>query len=137
MKETSEKYEDAAEWAWSNYSRTIFPTEMDFLIHLFFVDGNGYKWENGALVQVMYEKPTRDTPWISFDEWKQYSCERKEIYTLWSKSKCVTFPDDIRPDWLEKLFRVLMWTITERPESYIKNQQWIDLAIEKIGRLAK
>jgi hypothetical protein len=112
---TSENYLESAKESYTKFF-SIFPTEMDFLHHLFFVNGNGYDWENGALVELTdADYPGRIIPDISFEEWIGKS-EDRELYPLCEYAKCVNIPDNIKKDWLEKLELALDWA--EKQESF-------------------
>jgi hypothetical protein len=113
-KESSSDYKQASIEAWKKYCNTIFPTEEDFLEHLFFTNGNGYEWNNdGCLVEGISVENNREKPAISFEEWqRKKSSPKRYIYPLCQYARCITFPKNINNDWKEQLLRALDWADT-------------------------
>ena len=114
MKYTPKDYSEASRREYLKYSNSIFPTELDFLVHLFFVNGNGYEWtEDGCLICGIWdvEGEERLPPSITYEEWQVAKCSR-QIYPLCKYAICLTFPETIRKDWKDALIRALEWAET-------------------------
>lgn len=140
-KQSPTDYEAAAKEAYEQYHKSIFPTEEHFLDHMFFVNGNGCEWEDGALVNIFWEPPDpkkeekrakdhddllkikkylgEDTSYYyySFDEWRTAHKE-SYIYPLCEYADAVNVPDNVRPDWLAALKRALDWADTAPHHQY-------------------
>jgi len=109
---------------------TLFPTEAHALHHLFLVNGNGYDWIEGQLVDP-FARPDEEV------HAEQHRCEerllhgvsedlRTQIKAEWAKpaapiiqlsalckyAALCTLPDDIRPDWLAAAKHALAWAWT-------------------------
>lgn len=84
------------------YYPLIFKTRIDVLHHLFYVNGNGYGWRDGELVDVC----------DSFKGRKQKISDHEAVrrskecffafgvqYPLSEYSKINTMPSNVKPDW--------------------------------------
>lgn len=118
--------EDQLQYMADFYPR-IFPTRKHALDQLFCVNGNGFDWVNGELVdddnkyekRYKLRKPIKKAEFPNEESWKQqhefyaelYEGEENKIpmeyqfkwYPLCKFSKLYDCPDDIKPDWKELL----------------------------------
>lgn len=95
-----------------NYPR-IFKNKWDIYHHLFAVNGNGYEWVNGQLVDDYYEdeddedkeyipqESTVPDDWDSNGRENDFTPAKDKIYPLCQYAKMLDIPDDIQPDWKE------------------------------------
>jgi len=103
------------------YSPSLYQRESQILSHLFFVNGNGYEWENGELVDFWHRSETQlGEERKRFLAWLKTllagtSLTRKQrgeilktkvfpgrikIYPLCEFAEIMNIPDDVKPDWL-------------------------------------
>jgi len=104
---TPKDYLESARWAYEHYF-SIFPTELDYLHHVFAVTGTGYEWSEGAPISWHNTGYTRDAPTIPFDKWRK-GRRKYRMYPISEYAGLVVFPDNIQPDWLAALERFLDW----------------------------
>lgn len=130
---------------------TLFPTEAHALHHLFIVNGNGYDWIEGQLVdlfarsdeEVRAERCRREKRLLhGVSEhlraqikaaWAKPAAPIIRLYPLCKYADLCTLPDDIHPDWLAAAKRALAWAWTrERTES---DTHWLLKAKARIEAL--
>lgn len=132
-------YYKSAKYAYKEFF-SIFPTELDFLHHVFFVLGNGYEWEDGfprcyimsrkehvGMYKEMGFSADDFKPTISFEEWLKAKPQQRELYPLCDLTFALETPKNIDPIWKEKLIQALDWA--ETLESY----EWRDEDYKVIG----
>jgi hypothetical protein len=130
---------------------SLFIDENSVLHHLFFVNGNGYEWENGQLVDVFPEYkahiPYAERVAAAKAEYEEnerkHDAEYKEllrrlrqtIYPLSQFSHAVTIPDDVQPDWLEAAQKAMDYALTL--EKNKGDMKWLVVAHKRIESLRK
>lgn len=137
--QSSNIYAVAAEAAFYKYSNNIFPSEKDFLRHLFTVLGNGYGWIDGALITDMFsteeiktKKRRKSTK--TFENWYSYPSRTKAIYKLCEHSEICNIPEDIKPDWLNACKRAIK-LFKEEYQMTDNDAKLLDIAQETIERI--
>jgi hypothetical protein len=107
------KYQQKFEQAQVLYPM-LFPNEAEFLRFVFFVNGNGYEWKNGELIDIedsIDKRPFEIRKAQAEKENEKFKflkpAHSTEIYPLWEHSNIVTIPDDVKTDWLEAAKKAL------------------------------
>lgn len=134
---------------------TLFPNENEFLHHLFFVLGNGYKWEKGQLVSVFSKKEGHQEKENTDKYFKKMKVDLEkiigkklspmppnistEIYPLSNSSKISTIPDNIDcqwgSDWLDACEKALKYSSTLKRNK--NDDKWLKKAKTRVKELKK
>ncbi len=105
----------------------VFGDEYDVLEHLFFVNGNGYEWNDGCLIDP-YPEPS-----LVAQLGLEFVADAREvphrIYRICKYAKILSLPDDIQPDWLAAAERAIDWA--EGPECLLTDDDRHHLAIAR------
>lgn len=89
-------YSDTVKNCIAGYPK-LFETEGDVLHHLFFVNGNGYEWVNGELID-LFDTETAIQETIVNTSLKPKTS--RELYPICQYAKIMCLPEDIKSDWL-------------------------------------
>ena len=123
---------------------------LDIYDSLFCVNGNGYYWKNGELINDSIDTTFPIYDYIdhavtdSFNDFKPKDFKfgktiyKFEFYPLSQHSCMCTFPDDIKPDWFAGIKKMveLIETHTDyiNADDYNKTIKWLDFVKEKIRK---
>lgn len=87
---------------------SIFTDEAAVLHHLFFVNGNGYHWQNGQLVErgqhgdqeTVGEMIKRlRAEWVG--DLQHQAVPRSRLYPICKYAMIMQIPDNVQPDWFD------------------------------------
>jgi len=141
------------------YHPEIFPSEKEILHHLFFVNGNGYDWENGDLVDFMHRSEAKlredrkdflawskrlsgDTDkamkklkrlGVKIPDSVPKMVGRKRIYPLCKYADIMNIPDDVKLDWLKAARKAL--DVSRNLKRTKEDIQWLVKARKRICEL--
>jgi hypothetical protein len=143
----------------------LFLNQDDVLDHLFFCTGNGYKWENGQLVEEFDSSYPEDSaiqaeradPWKTRLDTREYreGCTKyngcyfmtasghvgKKMHNLSENYDAIcNLPDDIQPDWIEAAKVALKYARSNRVRITSKERAILSRVgqrIKEIERLRK
>lgn len=100
-------YKDTVIYLLTYYPK-LYLSRIDVDRFLFTVIGNGYRWENGELIDPDDDtsKEMKDPP----KEYFLYNSPIDKIY-IYNSSLFNNFPDDIKNDWKEALYNFVLWCL--------------------------
>jgi len=104
----------------------IFPNKWAVYNHWFAVNGNGYEWVNGELVDIC--SPTQDLPedFVITEEMKSFEPKNDWLYPLCQFAKIITTPKDITKEWGLAATEFYEYLLSIYDKTTIENQNWID-----------
>lgn len=152
-------YRSALKMALKEYP-DLFPTEEAYLYQLFFVSGNGYKWEKGQLVHVLSineRKKISDSHAKAIESFSKdldlvYKNLKKvglfleqftpptskphiKIWRLSEYSKICSIPDDAKKDWLNACEKAIDYARTLKKTK--SDSRWLEKALIKVMELKR
>ena len=113
--------EETIKWCQERYPE-LYPTKAHVLEHLYCTIGNGYGWQDGALVRLskyvesevteLYHRRHNADTYFSNDKAVRWEARQLRIYPLAANySKLFTVPDDVNDDFLigaYKMIRIIL-----------------------------
>ena len=128
----------------------LLNSAIDVYDMLFCMNGNGFYWKNGELINDTMDKTFPIYDYVDckivdmFNDFqprnRYYNNMRYvfEFYPLSIYSKMCDFPDNIKPDWFAGIKKMveLIEAHTEciNPQDYAETMKWLDFIKEKIRK---
>ena len=128
----------------------IVNNAIDVYDTLFCVNGNGFYWKDGELVNPFFDLTFPIYDYVDcavVDNFNDFTPKESkvgnityqfEFYPLCEYSKMCNFPDDIKPDWFAGIKKMveLIEAHTEciNPQDYAETMKWLDFVKDKISK---
>lgn len=109
-----------------NY-HSIFPNKWAVYHHWFAVNGNGYEWVKGCLVEKYSQAQPVPEGFILTEQQKSFDRPPfTALYPLCQYAKIITTPEDITEEWGLAATEFYEYLLRIYDNTTIENQNWID-----------
>ena len=128
----------------------LLNSAIDVYDMLFCVNGNGFYWKNGELINDTMDKTFPIYDYVDckiIDMFNDFTPKESkvgnmtyqfEFYPLCEYSKMCNFPDDINPDWFAGIKKMVELIENHsayiNPNDYKETMKWLDFVKEKIRK---
>lgn len=114
---------------------SIYPNKWAVYHHLFLVNGNGYKWKKGELVDAYKSPEMPETTRVGLEERMNNFTAREKVYPICEYAKIVTIPDNVTDDWLEAAKAMEVWLRHNYQKLSMKDNNWVAKITDRIDKL--